>query len=118
MAASPGLTTAALNMLVDALKADITVVSLHTASPGTTGANEVSSGSYARTAETYAAAASGASDLATPITFGPVAGTVAVTHYGLWAGSTFRGGNPCTNKTLGSGDSYTLTSAPITLASV
>lgn len=115
MAASPGLTTAALNSLIDTFRGDITLVSLHTASPGTTGANEVSSGSYAKVAETYAAAASGSSDLATPLVFGPVAGAVSVTHYGLWAGSTFKGGNPCTNRTLASGDTYTLTSAPITL---
>lgn len=114
MAASPGLTIAALNSLIDTLRGDLTLVSLHTASPGTNGANEVTGGSYTKESETYAAASAGTSDLATPLEFGPMP-AVTITHYGLWAGATFKGGNPLsTPRTLLAGDLYTLTSAPIT----
>ncbi len=74
----------------------ITHVSLHTADPSTTGANEVTGGSpaYARKAVTWPAAVTGT--LTSPeLTFDVPAGTY--THFGLWSAVTagvFRGGNP------------------------
>lgn len=90
---------AAKNAMLDGLdEADITTaqadyISLHTASPGKTGASEVTGGSpaYARKAATWAVAASGAKALSAALTFDIPAGTT-VTHIGLWtavSGGTF-----------------------------
>jgi hypothetical protein len=70
--------------------------SLHTADPGTTGADEVTGGTpaYARKALTWAAS-SGGSKGASLVTFDVGAGTT-VTHFGLWSavsGGTFLGGS-------------------------
>jgi hypothetical protein len=118
MAASPGLTTAVLTSLVEDLRTQVTQVGLHTASPGTTGANEVTGGSYSRKAETYAAAANGTSDLASALAFTGMP-AVTITHYSWWNGSTYLGGNPlATSRTLLAGDTYNLSSAPITVSAV
>lgn len=76
-------------------------VSLHTASPGLTGANEVSAGWYAAggrmqpsgTPKWNAATASGATNNGT-ITFPAVSGSsVTVTHVGIWDNATVGAGN-------------------------
>ena len=72
----------------------ITHVSLHTADPGTTGASEVTGGSYARVAVTWGSAASGVKSNTGSLAFNVPAGTT-VTHIGGWSASTsgtFRGG--------------------------
>lgn len=62
----------------------MTHVSLHTATPGTTGASEnAATGGYARQACSWNAAASSAKTNSTALTFS-TAGTVAVTHLGTW----------------------------------
>ena len=66
-------------------------VSLHTADPGTTGANEVSGGGYARVALTWTPGpVDGQVTASATVT---VAAGVAITHVGLWpsvSGGTFR----------------------------
>ena len=97
-------------LLVDELLSTVTHVSLHSADPSTTGANELSGGSYARAAATWAAA--GADDTAENdalITFPTASGAwSAATHFGLWtasSGGTFRGGAALdTARTAASGD--------------
>ena len=96
------------NAAADALAARITHLSLHTASPSTTGANEATGGSpaYARKAVTFnAAGAAGplGSTLqpatvgvawSSEVTFDVAAGSY--THWGSWSASTagtFRQGN-------------------------
>jgi hypothetical protein len=67
-------------------------VSLHTASPSTTGANEnANSGSYARQACSWNAASGGSKTNSTALTF-TTAGTVAVTHFGTWSSATYGAG--------------------------
>ena len=69
-------------------------LSLHSADPVTTGANELSGGGYARQAIVFSAASGGSESNTAAITV-PNAGTVPVTHVGLWSaasGGTYRGG--------------------------
>lgn len=64
-----------------------THASLHSAFPGSTGANEISGGSYARQAITLAAASGGQRALSVPVVFSVPASTVR--WIGYWSGSTF-----------------------------
>lgn len=85
-------------------------VSLHSATPGTTGANEnAATGGYARQACSWNAAASGSKTNSTALTF-TTSGTVAVTHAGTWDAATV--GNYAIGLTLGS----SVTAATITVA--
>ena len=80
-----------------------THASLHTADPGSTGTSEVTGGSYARVAITWAAASGGTKQLTAAVTFQVPAGTT-ITHFGLWSAissGTFRGGG-----SLDAGQSY------------
>lgn len=67
-------------------------ISLHTADPGTTGANEATGGSpaYARKTTTWAGGASDGSVTGSQVEFDAAAGTY--TWAGVWSGSTFLGG--------------------------
>lgn len=95
--------------------------SLHTASPGTTGTNEVSGGSpaYARKAITWNAASAGNLDNNANPVF-DVPGSTTVTHFGLWSastGGTFYGGDALSaNETFSSQGTYTLSDVDIALA--
>jgi hypothetical protein len=62
-----------------------TYVSIHTASPGGTGANEASGGSYARVATTWASAANSQVS-GSQVTINLPAGTY--TYAGLWTAAT------------------------------
>lgn len=63
-------------------------VSLHSASPSTTGANEnAATGGYARQACTWNASSSSSKTNSSALTFS-TAGTVAVTHFGTFSAST------------------------------
>jgi hypothetical protein len=63
-------------------------VSLHTASPSTTGANEnPATGGYARQACSWNAASGGAKTNSSSLTFTTL-GSTAVTHIGAWSAST------------------------------
>lgn len=67
---------------------DAQFISLHTASPGTTGANEASGGSpaYARKALAWTPGASDGVNNAAQVTFDVPAGTY--THIGIWSAAT------------------------------
>lgn len=81
--ASSTAENAATNAVV-ALAPDI---SLHTATTGTTGASEVSGGSYARQGITWGSAASGvASNTNAPSV--PIPASTTVTYFGGWSAST------------------------------
>lgn len=91
------ITVTGKNAMLDAL--DVVSLSLHTAFPGATGANEVTGGTYARKAATFGAAAAGVRTMSAAVTPDVPACTVA--WAGLWdtAGTTFmayspNGGNP------------------------
>lgn len=111
-------TAAAKNLMLNALGAAVETVSLHTADPGSNGANEVSGGSpaYARKAITWGAAASGAIDDATNgATFDVPAG-VTVTHVGFWDGATFMASDAVTNEVFAAQGTYTLNDADLDLS--
>lgn len=90
-------------------------LSVHTADPGATGANEVTGGSYARQAAGYNTASGGACALAAAVNFaGMPAGTF--THVGIWDTNAttpkyLQGAALAVAKTLGAGDTLSLTSA-------
>lgn len=95
------LVVAERNAVADFQAARLLYVSLHTADPGTTGANEAAGGSpaYARKALVFGAA-SGGTATATEVTFDVPPGTY--THFGTFnalTGGTFRGGNPLSAST-------------------
>lgn len=78
-------------------------VSLHTADPGTTGADEATGGSpaYARQQTTWTAGASDGEVQGSQVTIDVPAGTY--THVGFWSaelGGTFVGGTSITSTTL------------------
>lgn len=111
--ASAAAANAALNGL-DGTGASNTMthVSLHTASPSTTGANEnANTGSYARQACSWNAAASSAKTNSTALTFSTL-GSVAVTHFGTWNSGTYGGGA----YSIGGALSASVTAASITIA--
>lgn len=62
-------------------------LSLHSADPGTTGASELSGGTYARQALVFGAASGGVVANNAAIT-SPNAGSVSVTYVGVWSAST------------------------------
>lgn len=108
MAHSLSFRNAAVNSV--AQNGGATWFSLHTGDPGTTGANEVVGGSYARIQATYPAATNGAAST-TGATHNVPAG-VTVTHFGRWTlatgGTFFTGGTlPNGGDTFGSPGTYT-----------
>lgn len=107
--------------MLDELAGAAVWASLHTASPGTTGANEVFGGSpaYVRKAITWNAAALGNLDNnANPVFDVPAATTV--THFGVWSastGGTFYGGDALSDpETFAGQGTYTLSDVDISLA--
>jgi hypothetical protein len=88
------LTPGTRDTMLDQLSTLVTHASLHTADPGSTGTSEVTGGSYARVAVTWAASSGGTKNITAAVTFQVPAGTT-ITHFGMWSassGGTFRGG--------------------------
>lgn len=111
-----GFTDAVKNAMLDLLDesdgtVDITHISLHTGDPGTTGADEVTGGSYARVAVTLGAASSGTKSNTNALAFNVPAGTT-ITHVGAWDASssgTFRaGGALSASQEFATGGTYTI----------
>ena len=63
-------------------------VSLHTASPGTTGANEVPTGTYARVAVTWNASTGGSAVTNVGALSINLPASTTATHFGIWSAST------------------------------
>lgn len=112
------LNSTALNLMADALRATATHISLHSADPGTTGANATSA---ARVAASWPAA-SGSGDLSiTSKNFTGGASNGAVRYVGLWSAATagtFYGAfaipdNGTNDLTFNAAGEYTLTSFTI-----
>lgn len=94
-------TDAAKNGMLESLRQRLTHLSIHTADPGLTGANEVASGAYARVAadETdFDAPAGGVLTLNNDQAF-VAAAAEGATHFGVWDTTTFLGGGPITGDT-------------------
>lgn len=108
-------TTASRNERVNDYIADVTHVSLHSASPNASGSNEITGGSpaYARQVPSFTPAAGGATDLTTGLTFNVPTGA-SLAYYGLWKGTTFLGGEALSDlESYGGQGTYTLMSIPI-----
>lgn len=83
-----------------------TMLSLHTADPGDTGASEVVGGTYARQPVTWAPAVGNTISPAAPVDF-PGMPAVTVTNLGVWTpGGTFICGCTTTPRLMNAGDSY------------
>lgn len=109
-------TNTALNLAVAGLASQVDLLSLHTDDPGGSGtANELTGGAYEREAVTYGSPSNGTAEITTGVVFGGPAAPSTVTHIGFWDDTTFLGSVTCTNKTIGPGDTLTVTSAPITV---
>lgn len=106
---------ASRNQRVNDYVGEITAISLHTADPGTTGANELVGGSpaYARLAPVYVASSGAQADLAASLLF-DIPDGATVTHWGVWAGSVFYNAAALTKPASFAGQgTYALDSAPI-----
>jgi hypothetical protein len=103
-------------------------VSLHTADPGDTGANEVTGGNYARIGVANAgwtkttggtASATNTADITFPAS-GTVTWSGTVTHVGIWsattAGNFLYGGALSASKTVASGDVFKFTATNLTIS--
>lgn len=92
--------------------------SLHSADPGETGANEISGGSYARQAISWAAASGGSKKNSADITFTNMP-AATVTHVGIWdastAGNFLAGGALTASKTVNAGDTFKIAANDLTL---
>lgn len=104
-------TSAADTVAITAVKNAATFISLHTADPSTTGANEVTGGTYARVATTWGSVTAG-SVTGSAVVVNIPAGTT-ITHWGLWTASTagtfYFGGALAASEVYGAAGSYTLT---------
>lgn len=101
-----------LNEIISTLSAHF--ISLHTASPGITGANEVVGGSYARQSTTWGSPSSAnpSSVTGSQVTINVPASTT-ITHWGLWtlaSGGSYEDGGPLPGSaTYTSAGTYLLT---------
>lgn len=83
-----------IQVVASAESAKILFLSLHTATPGTTGAAEAVGGSPAYARKSTVVTATSGTGTSTEVTFDIPAGTY--THFGMWSASTagtFYGGN-------------------------
>ena len=103
----------ALTIKVNALASAATWISAHTADPGTTGASEVTGGSYARQQTTWdAASGTGPVTRAGSQVTIPIPAGTTVTHIGLFTASTagtFEGLVDTTDEVFGSGGNLLVT---------
>lgn len=107
------LTDGTLNLLGVELDSLIDNMSLHNGDPGTTGANEISGGGYARVAPSFSVDADGDLTLDATVAF---VGTPsqAVTHVGLWGSGTFRSGHVLSgDAAFSTGGEYNVTAGTI-----
>lgn len=104
----PGLTVVSYNTMLAAFAGKptpshtIQQLSLHNNSPGTTGANEVSGGGYAKanvTPSSFVDPTVAELVLAADIEFDGTPGATA-NHLGLWDGATFLGGRALTGASV------------------
>jgi len=93
-------------------------LSLHTASPGTTGANECTDTNYVRQAITFGAAASGVSTSTLAVSFPAMAASQTIAGVGIWTAATagtYKVGDTVTSFTAGVGVSVDYASGAVTL---
>jgi hypothetical protein len=113
-----GFSNDAKNAMLNHIGTQITYVSLHTASPATSG-NEISGGSpaYARKSITWATASNGSKAASNQPSFDVPAGKT-VAAVGFWSaatGGTMYGDDDVTPETFANQGTYTLTSVTLSL---
>jgi hypothetical protein len=93
-------------------------VSLHTADPGETGANELTGGGYSRKAVTFNAPSGGSMTNSADIDF-PNMPAATITHVALWdaasAGNCLWTGALTTAKTTNAGDTFRIPAGQLTV---
>lgn len=114
------IVTALKNEALDLIASRVLWVSIHSADPGSTGANELAGGSpaYGRKAVAWSAAAAGSVETSAAVRFDIPAGANA--HYlGAWSaasGGTFRGSGPLSaRETFAGQGTYEVTRTTIRL---
>lgn len=116
----PRASSAAEDISLTALQTPCAYISLHSADPGTTGASEISGGSYARIAVTWGTAAAGSMANTNTITIN-VPTTTTVAYFGLWTaltGGTYEvGGALSSSQTFNTAGTYTIAVGGLTMAS-
>lgn len=103
-------TSTAKNAAVDGIGTNATYISMHTADPGTTGASEVSGGTYARVATSWSASSAGSK--AGSATTLNIPASTTITYWGLWTAATagtFYYGGTITSEAYGGAGTYVLT---------
>jgi len=105
------LTDGALDIMLDAFAGAAVFVSLHTDTPGTNGANEVTGGDYGRLDPNWGSASGGVLTNADAIVFDVPADTT-IKFLGYWSvddGGTFYGSRPLdTDQTYATAGTYTI----------
>lgn len=108
------LTDGTLNLLGVELDSLIDQMSLHNGDPGSTGANEISGGGYARQVPSFSVDADGDLTLDATVSFTGTA-SQAVTHVGVWGTGTFRAGFALAgDAAFSTGGEYNVTAGTIT----
>ena len=112
-------TDTAKQVMLDELENNYTTlyVSAHTGSPGLTGANEVSGGSYARQALSYNAASGNSKTTSATATI-PIPSGTTVSYLGLWSAVTagvFLGQVDITDEVFGSDGNLDVTAFTLAL---
>ena len=108
---------AAKNAMLTSLGALVTHVSLHTADPGTTGANPVTGGTYARIPVTWITPVGGVTSNVAAIVFNVPAGTT-VSWVGMWGAltaGTFYGAGDVVDEVYAGAGTYTIAIAAMAL---
>lgn len=84
-----GASVGCKNLAIDGVMQGATItVSLHSADPGSTGASELTGGSYARQTATFGVASGGVAQNSATITFSGLP-AATITHAGVWRSGTF-----------------------------
>lgn len=122
------LSTTAANGVLDAifngtswnpLSSGDPYISLHTGDPGTTGANEVVGGSYARQRPAFNAASAGSAKNTSAVNW-TLMPTATITHIGVWTavsnGTFIIGGALSVSSSVTAGNTFTLTAEHIIAA--
>ncbi|WP_435109913.1 phage tail fiber protein [Nocardiopsis synnemataformans] len=109
----------ALDRTLEGLVSGAVSASLHTTDGGTTGADEITGGTYARQAVTWDPASGGQIDAGGQFTF-DVPGGYTVTHLGLWdSGGVWQGSiKLSTEESYGAAGTYTVLLVRVTQSDV
>jgi hypothetical protein len=110
--------TTAENSALSSLVGTYIYLSLHSATPGTTGASEISGGTYARVSVTWGTPASGSVSNTNTLTVNVPASTT-VAFFGLWSAATAGtygiGGSLSSSQTFNTAGTYTIAAGGLTL---